>query len=87
MVGEHEGSVCEMTHLALMVSWFEKRGGKATLEEILTSGEPWSYEFRARATDLRKKGFVIICERGTMPSFNRYTVIPPEENGQLRIAV
>lgn len=75
-----------MTHLELMVSWFKRNNGTATLSEILRCGEPWSYEFRARATDLRKKGYRIVCERGTKPSDNRYQLFEPESSGQLRLA-
>lgn len=74
-----------MTHSEQIIEWFRKRNGFATLGEILKSGEEWSYEFRARATELRKKGYVITCDRGQNPSENLYRVIPPEENGQLRI--
>jgi hypothetical protein len=67
-----------VTHLELMVSWFKHRGGRATLRDILACGEPWSYEFRARATDLRKKGYVITCERADQPSNNTYRLVPPD---------
>lgn len=76
-----------MTHLERVIVWFEVRHGKATLGEILRSGEPWSYEWRARATDLRHKGYVITYQRGATPTENVYTVVPPEENGQMRIAI
>lgn len=75
----------QMTHLERVIVWFNARHNHATLREILTSGEPWSYEWRARATELRHKGFVITYERGVTPSDNTYTVIPPEENGQTRL--
>jgi len=74
-----------MSHCERLVAWFKSRDGQATLGEILGSGEGWSYEFRARATDLRKKGYVITCERGRRPSENLYRVIEPEANGQLRL--
>lgn len=74
-----------MTHLEQMITWFKARHGFATLHEILTSGEKWSYEFRARATDLRKKGYVITCDRGKRPSENLYRIIAPEANGQTRL--
>ena len=64
---------------------FRKEGGSMTLGEILKHS--WGYEFRARASSLRRKGYVITCERGEKPSQNLYRVIPPEENGQMRIAI
>lgn len=45
-----------MTHLDMIAAWFSRRGGKATLRDILNSGEPWMHEWNARKTDLRGKG-------------------------------
>ena len=84
--GIHFIADIKMTHLEMMVACFNALGGTASLEEILTSGERWSYEFRARATDLRKKGYTIVCKRGTIPSFNQYTLTAPDANGQVRMA-
>lgn len=75
-----------MKHSDRMIEWFKFHDNKATLGEILQSGEPWAYEFRARATDLRHQGFVITCLRNKMPSDNLYTVYEPEPSGQLRMA-
>lgn len=75
-----------MTHRERIVEWFRARHGHATLREILESHEPFAYEIRARFTELRKEGYVITCERGTTPSENKYVVVPPEENGQMRLA-
>lgn len=72
-----------MTHSEQMVKWFKNHNGFATLQEIITSGEPWSYEFRARATDLRKKGYRITCDRALTPSLNLYRLFPPETSGQM----
>jgi len=66
-----------MTQKEQMVQWFKAHDGFATLGEILKSGEPWSYEFRARATDLRKEGYRITCDRGDHPSRNLYRLRPP----------
>lgn len=74
-----------MTHLDQMLFWFKSRNGFATLFEIIHSGQPWSYEFRARATDLRKKGYRITCQRGKRPGDNLYRIGAPEENGQIKI--
>ena len=64
------------THIDMMVSWFKGRGGVATLREILQSGEPWSYEWRARATDMRNRGqYDLILTRGRCRSDNSYSLI------------
>jgi hypothetical protein len=68
-----------MTQQELIVQWFRKRNGFATLGEILGAGEPFLYEFRARATELRKKGYVITCDRGKTPSENLYRLYEPKE--------
>lgn len=75
-----------MSQISEMVEWFKRQGGSATLDQILKSGERWSYEWRARATDARKQGYVIALERGKIPSDNRYSLVEPESNGQLRLA-
>lgn len=64
------------THITRMIDWFKARGGTATLREILQSGEPWSYEWRARATDLRHRGsYDLILTRGRCRSDNSYSLI------------
>ena len=68
-----------MTHKTSIVEWFKARNGFATLGEILKSGEPWSYEFRARATELRRQGYTITCERGPRPSENLYRLTDPKQ--------
>lgn len=65
-----------MTHIDMMVNWFKRRGGSATLGEILASGEPWAYEWRARATNLRQKGrYDLHLVRGPRASDNRYSLV------------
>jgi hypothetical protein len=75
-----------MTQIDQMAEWFMRRGGVATLRDIIRSGESWSYEWRARATDARKRGYFITLERGDTPSENRYRLIPPDGN-QMRMAI
>lgn len=65
-----------------MLYSFKMAGGKMKLRDILIY--PWGYEFRARASELRKDGWVVICRKGKKPSENEYEVIPPEKTGQLR---
>lgn len=77
-----------MSHIESIVSWFKSRGGAATLGEILRSGEAWSYEWRARATDLRKKGrYDLVLRRGKRATDNVYVLCEREESGQMKIAV
>lgn len=64
-----------MTQIEEMVDWFRRRGGAATLADILRSGQRWSYEWRARATDARKQGYVIALQRGKTPSENLYRLV------------
>ena len=71
-----------MTHIERMVYYFRMRGGKLTLGEILCSGEPWSYEFRARMTDARKRGIQFNFQRGTTASENLYTLVEYDKDGQ-----
>lgn len=74
-----------MTQAERMIHWFRMHNCSATLGEILRSGEPWSYEWRARVTEARKKGIAFVLERGKTPSENRYRMI--EQQGQTEMAV
>lgn len=71
-----------MTHREAIIEAFRRNKGRMALGHILKF--PWGYEFRARATELRKAGYIITCEKGVRPSDNMYTLVEPEETGQLR---
>lgn len=71
----------EMTHIDRMIYWFRMHHGQATLGEILSSREPWSYEWRARVTEARRKGIDFVLERGKKPSENLYRMC--EGKGQM----
>ena len=73
-----------MTHKQRIVEWFKARNGFATLGEILKSGEPWGYEWRARASEMRRAGFTITCDRGPRPSENLYRLHGPETTDHFR---
>jgi hypothetical protein len=74
-----------MTHLELMIEWFKAHNGFATLGEILHSGQPWSHEFNARKTDLKKRTpYLLVLDRGSRPTENLYRLIKHEESGQIR---
>lgn len=72
-----------MTHKESILDAFRKNNGKMTLGYILS--HPWGYEFRARATELRREGFTIICEKAKHPSENTYRLTPPDGQ-QMRFA-
>lgn len=63
---------------------FRENGNRLTLRQILES--EIGYEWRARATELRRQGYRIILERGLRSSDNTYTLFYPEPSGQLRFA-
>jgi hypothetical protein len=65
-----------MSHKQSILEAFHQNGGSMTLGYILT--HPWGYEFRARATELRRQGFVITCEKGKRPSDNVYRLVPSQ---------
>jgi len=77
-----------MSHIESIISWFKFRGSAATLREILMSGEPWSHEFNARKTDLRKQGrYDLVLRKGKKASENLYVLYERETSGQMRIAI
>lgn len=74
------------THVEAMLYWFMRHGYKATLGEILRSGEDWTYEFRARLVDAQTKfGYHWSCEKRTPRTENIYRIMPPDQ-GQMRFA-
>lgn len=72
-----------MSHKAQLLDLFIQHGHKLTLRQILES--PIGYEWRARATELRREGFTITLQRGKRPSENTYRICPPDGN-QMRFA-
>ena len=76
----------------MMVSWFNAKRNRATLGEMMVSGEPWVYEFRARMSELRRRGYQFELKRGSRPSDNLYTMTEPtagystETSGQMIFA-
>ena len=77
----------KMTRLDRMGFWFRMKGRKATLGEILSSGELWVHEFNARKAEARAKGYVFILHRGTTPSENVYTMAAEPGQQQTEIAI
>jgi hypothetical protein len=75
-----------MTQLSAMLEWFRLHGDRATLDQILRSGERWSYEFRARLVDAKRKGYFHTCEKGKTPGENIYRLVPPDGN-QMKMAI
>lgn len=74
-----------MTHVDRMVHWFRMNNHEATLDYILRSGEPWSYEFRARMTDARKRGYNFVCVKAKRPGDNLYRLIETDVKGQFQV--
>jgi hypothetical protein len=65
-----------MNHKQSILEAFHQNGGAMTLGFILS--HPWGYEFRARATELRRQGFVITCTKGKRASDNVYRLEPAQ---------
>jgi hypothetical protein len=65
-----------------LLALFRSNGNQLTLGQILNTF--LAAEYRARMTDLRKEGYVIVCERGTNPSQNVYRLIEADEYGQIK---
>ena len=70
-----------MTQKEHLLELFQVHGNKMTLGQILQS--PVGYEWRARATELRREGYRIELERGQKPSMNTYHLLPPTRPGEL----
>ncbi len=69
-----------MTHGELILDFLRQNGGEATLGQILSAGYgSWGHKFTARVSELRQKGFNIVCQKGPNPSANRYKLIEPEK--------
>lgn len=73
-----------MTQHDQLIQFFERHGWQVTLGQILQT--TLAAEYRARMTDLRKRGFTILCQKGKTPSENTYTMVAPETTGQMRFA-
>lgn len=73
-----------MTQKDQLIKLFEHHSWRVTLGQIMQT--TLAAEYRARMTELRRNGFVILYQRGKTPSENTYTMIAPEPNGQLRLA-
>ena len=71
-----------MTQHEQLIGLFKRHGWRVTLGQILQT--TLAAEYRARMTDLRKHGFTILCQKGKTPSENTYTMIAPEDCGQMR---
>jgi len=67
-----------VTQKEAMLDLFRKNGNKLTLGQILNTY--LAAEYRARMTDLRHDGFMIVYRRGKSPSENLYTLEPSQPN-------
>lgn len=73
-----------MTAHQKILDLFMTNGNKLTLGYLL--GFPFGYKAVSRFSELRDKGYNIICQQDKKnPSNNLYTLIPPEPSGQMRL--
>lgn len=73
-----------MTQHEQLVDLFKRNDNRVRLGQIMQT--TLAAEYRARMTDLRKKGYVFLLERGKQPSDNLYIMTEPEIDGQMRFA-
>ena len=71
-----------MTQHQQLIELFRRNGHRITLRQIMQT--TLAAEYRARMTELRKDGFVILCTKGKQASDNVYQMTEPEPTGQLR---
>lgn len=72
-----------MTNKDRLVEIFRRHDWKMTLGLLLTY--PEGYKCTSRFSELRDLGYTITCTKGKRPSDNTYTMIPPEDSGQMRL--
>lgn len=70
-----------MTQREQLLDLFNRNGNRLTLGQIMQT--TLACEYRARISELRRRGTVILLERGKTPSENKYTLVP-QEGSQLR---
>jgi len=68
-----------------LIELFRANDWKVSLGHILKT--TLAAEYRARMSELRREGYVILLERGKIASENVYRMSPPDETGQLRMAI
>jgi hypothetical protein len=66
-----------MTQHQELIELFLAHGNRLTLGEILKSRV--GYEWRARASELRRQGYIFLLERGRSPSENMYSIVEPDK--------
>lgn len=74
-MGKKKESVIKMSQKSDLLKYFRANGNRLTLGQILNT--KLAAEYRARITDLRGDGYVIICDDKNKPnpSENVYTLI------------
>ena len=73
-----------MTQHQQLIDLFRRNHNRVTLGEIMQT--TLAAEYRARMTDLRKKGYRFVLQRGKTASANLYMMLEPEPSGQMRFA-
>lgn len=71
-----------MTTQEQIIDAFRRNHYRMTLGHILCY--KWGYEARARFSELRKEGYVILCQKARRASDNLYILAEPEKTGQLK---
>lgn len=72
-----------------MLFWFRMKR-RATLADILRSGERWVWEFRARKSELNAAGgpqIVLVEEHPKNANMNVYEVREPSRDGQFEMVL
>lgn len=67
-----------------LIHLFRRNNYRVTLGQIMQT--TLAAEYRARMTELRKKGYFIVCTKGKIPSENTYCMSEPESTGQMLLA-
>ena len=58
-----------------ILKFFDDNHGSVTLGGLLEAGKfSFAHKVTARISDLRKRGYSITCEKGKIPTQNRYTL-------------
>ena len=73
-----------MTRHEEILDAFKRNGNRMTLGEMLQF--PWGYKAASRMSELRRKGYHFVCEKGETASQNLYRLIEFDQTGQGRFA-
>jgi hypothetical protein len=66
-----------------LIGLFRCNRNRLTLGQIMQT--TLAAEYRARISELRKRGYSIVCIKGKRASENMYVMSEPESAGQMRL--